>query len=76
MRKYVMMNTLAVIKITKKHDKHQTRQLQREMVDNVHRHHFYSSARFGTLITDIEVVATQIMSRLTKVRTPPIPGRQ
>lgn len=32
MRKFVMMNTLAVIKITKKHDKHQARQLQQDMV--------------------------------------------
>jgi SPX domain protein involved in polyphosphate accumulation len=28
MRKFVMINTLAVIKITKKHDKHSPRQLQ------------------------------------------------
>eukprot|EP00281_Chroomonas_sp_CCMP1168_P034208 CAMPEP_0206245958 /NCGR_PEP_ID=MMETSP0047_2-20121206/18986_1 /ASSEMBLY_ACC=CAM_ASM_000192 /TAXON_ID=195065 /ORGANISM="Chroomonas mesostigmatica_cf, Strain CCMP1168" /LENGTH=320 /DNA_ID=CAMNT_0053671315 /DNA_START=358 /DNA_END=1317 /DNA_ORIENTATION=+ len=68
MRKFVMMNTLAVVKITKKHDKHNERQLQWEMVDNVHKHHFYSSARFGTLITDIEVLATQIMSRLTNAK--------
>lgn len=32
MRKFVMINTLAVIKITKKHDKHQQRQLQKDMV--------------------------------------------
>jgi hypothetical protein len=49
MRKFVMMNTLAVVKITKKHDKHSERHLQADMVAAVHRHHFYSSPRFGTV---------------------------
>lgn len=49
MRKFVMMNTLAIVKITKKHDKHNMRQLQAEMVDTVHKRHFYSSARFGSV---------------------------
>lgn len=49
MRKFVMMNTLAVVKITKKHDKNSERHLQADMVAAVHRHHFYSSPRFGTV---------------------------
>eukprot|EP00286_Rhodomonas_abbreviata_P028475 CAMPEP_0181299224 /NCGR_PEP_ID=MMETSP1101-20121128/6225_1 /TAXON_ID=46948 /ORGANISM="Rhodomonas abbreviata, Strain Caron Lab Isolate" /LENGTH=337 /DNA_ID=CAMNT_0023404345 /DNA_START=285 /DNA_END=1295 /DNA_ORIENTATION=- len=65
MRKFIMMNTLAVVKITKKHDKQSARQLQWDMVAAVHKRHFYNSQRFGSLITDIEVLASQIMYRLT-----------
>lgn len=71
MRKFIMMNTLAVVKITKKHDKQSARQLQWDMVSTVHKRHFYNSQRFGSLITDIEVLASQIMYRLTKSK--PLP---
>jgi hypothetical protein len=38
MRKFVMINTLAVIKITKKHDKHSPRQLQVHLILRCHSH--------------------------------------
>ena len=57
MRKFVMINSLAVIKITKKHDKQPgvKDQLQSDMVSLVHRKHFYNSPKFSSLITDIQV---------------------
>eukprot|EP00960_Hanusia_phi_P067321 766604-Hanusia_phi.AAC.1 len=73
MRKFVMINTLAVVKITKKHDKQEgvTKQLQWEMVNTVHKKHFYNSPHFSALITDVEVLASEIMFRTTKLK--PLP---
>lgn len=68
MRKFVMLNTLAVIKITKKHDKQSQRPLQSEMVNSVHKRHFYNSGRFSSLIIDSEVLTSQVMHRLTGAR--------
>jgi len=68
MRKFVMLNTLAVIKITKKHDKQSQRPLQSEMVNSVHKRHFYNSGRFSSLIIDSEVLTSQVMYRLTGAR--------
>ncbi|EKX33660.1 hypothetical protein GUITHDRAFT_147735 [Guillardia theta CCMP2712] len=65
LRKFVMLNSLAVIKITKKHDKQSAVQLRWEMIQHVHRRHFYSSRRFGSLITDVEVLASEVMHRVT-----------
>ena len=44
MRKFIMMNTLAVVKITKKHDKQSSRQLQWEMVRRKTRRAFVMNA--------------------------------
>ena len=73
MRKFVMINTLAVVKITKKHDKQEgiAKQLQWEMVNTVHKKHFYNSPHFSALITDVEVLASEIMFRTTKLK--PLP---
>jgi len=71
LRKFVMLNSLAVIKITKKHDKQSAVQLRWEMVQHVHRRHFYSSRRFGSLITDVEVLASEVMHRVTLLK--PLP---
>ena len=60
MRKFVMLNTLAVIKITKKHDKQSQQHLQYEMVNSVHKRHFYNSGRFSSLIIDSEVLTAQV----------------
>ena len=72
MRKFVMINSLAVIKITKKHDKQPgvKEQMQSDMVSLVHHKHFYSSPKFSTLITDIQVLASQLMYTITKLRPP------
>ena len=64
LRKFVMINVLAIIKITKKHDKHSRYAIQSELVRAVHDKYFYRSEKFGTLITDVEVLAMQLMSRL------------
>ena len=72
MRKFVMINSLAVIKITKKHDKQPgvKEQMQGDMVAQVHRKHFYSSAKFSSLITDTQVLASQLMYTITRVCPP------
>ena len=51
----MMLNVLAVIKISKKHDKHSSQPMQSMLVAEVHHRHLYKSAKFGTLITDMEV---------------------
>ena len=65
LRDYVMLNLQAVIKITKKHDKHSDTSLQGDLVQQVHSRNFFRSQLFGKLIMDIEVLATQIIARLT-----------
>jgi hypothetical protein len=72
MRKFVMINSLAVIKITKKHDKQPgvKEQMQSDMVALVHRKHFYNSPKFSSLITDTQVLASQLMYTITKVCPP------
>jgi len=65
LRHFVMLNLQAVVKITKKHDKHSDTTLQSDLVQEVHNRNFFKSQRFGQLIMDIEKLATQIMSRLT-----------
>ena len=65
LRDYVMLNLQAVIKITKKHDKHSDTHLQSDLVQQVHHRNFYRSELFGGLILEIEKLAMQIMGRLT-----------
>lgn len=65
LRHYVMLNLQAVIKITKKHDKHSDIPLQGDLVQQVHNRNFFKSQSFGMLIMDIEVLAMQLMLRLT-----------
>jgi hypothetical protein len=65
LRDYVMLNLQAVIKITKKHDKHSDTHLQSDLVQQVHNRNFYRSEHFGGLILEIEKLAMQIMGRLT-----------
>jgi len=67
MRKFVMLNTLAVIKITKKHDKQSQQLLQYEMVNSVHKRHFYNSGRFSSLIIDSEVLTAQVRAHTPSV---------
>jgi hypothetical protein len=65
LRHFVMLNLQAVIKITKKHDKHSDINLQSDIVQQVHDRNFFKSQLFGTLIMDIEVLAMELMLRLT-----------
>jgi hypothetical protein len=65
LRHFVMLNLQAVIKITKKHDKHSDVNLQSDIVQKVHDRNFFKSQLFGTLIMDIEVLAMELMLRLT-----------
>jgi hypothetical protein len=41
--------------------------MQAELVACVHKRHFYVSVKFGTLITDVEVLASQLIERLAKL---------
>mmetsp|Transcript_73578 Transcript_73578/g.119410 ORF Transcript_73578/g.119410 Transcript_73578/m.119410 type:complete len:326 (+) Transcript_73578:25-1002(+) len=64
LRHFAMLNLQAVIKITKKHDKHSDVTLQSDLVQQVHNRNFFTSQKFGLLIVDIEVLAMRLMSRL------------
>jgi hypothetical protein len=64
LRNFVMLNLQAVIKITKKHDKHSDINLQSDVVQQVHNRDFFKSQLFGTLILDIEALAMELMLRL------------
>mmetsp|Transcript_17357 Transcript_17357/g.42097 ORF Transcript_17357/g.42097 Transcript_17357/m.42097 type:complete len:546 (+) Transcript_17357:73-1710(+) len=65
-RSFVMTNAQAAVKITKKHDKlTKGLRLREQYVSVLHRCTFYNSRDFGALIADIEVLATQLIEKLT-----------
>jgi hypothetical protein len=65
LRAFVMLNLQAVVKITKKHDKHSDTSLQGALVQQVHNRNFFKSQRFGTLMTDIDALAMQLVGRIS-----------
>jgi hypothetical protein len=77
LRNFVMTCAQAVIKITKKHDKQFSRRegeavALREYYSQVlHRCCFYNSREFGALIADVEVLALQLIDKLTGSKPSP-----
>jgi len=65
LRAFVMTNAQAIVKICKKHDKNSTVAIRDHYIGVLHRCTFYSSREFGVLIADIEVLALQLIERLT-----------
>ena len=64
LRDFVMLNLQAVVKITKKHDKHSDTYLQTDLVQQVHMRNFFRSKKFGELIADVEALAMHLISHL------------
>ena len=58
LRRYALMNTLAIIKITKKHDKHSSEQIQPTVLASLNGRPFFDSPRFPALVESVETLAS------------------